>query len=202
MPDTPERSSTATAILNAAATCFLNTGYHGTSMRDIAKAAGYRSVAGLYNHYPDKEAVFVGVLAARHPYDELANAIDAIEGDTLSDLLPRVLHTLTDFFQSHSDFFRLVLIDYLEFDAIHARALIMQMQERMVGLVMRLHNAPDMPADLSPVVLVRGIAIQVLGFALTEAIMPPALRDALDRPGWQALLSQTLLHGLLNNPNP
>lgn len=199
---TSKGEDAATTILDAAANCFLSTGYNGTSMRDIARAAGYKSVAGLYNHYADKEAVFVGLLAARQPYNDLADAVDALEGDTMAVLLPRVVRTLTDFFRSHSDFFRLVLIDYLEFDAVHVRHLIMQMQDRLLGLVGRLATAPDAPENLAPAVIVRSVAMQVLGFALTDAIMPPHIRDVLPRAEWQALLGQTLLYGLLGDHEP
>ena len=50
-------------ILNVAARLFVSEGYHGISMREIAQAAGV-SKAGLYYHFQDKEALFLGVLTA------------------------------------------------------------------------------------------------------------------------------------------
>ena len=50
-------------ILNVAARLFVSEGYHGISMREIAQAVGV-SKAGLYYHFQDKEALFLGVLTA------------------------------------------------------------------------------------------------------------------------------------------
>lgn len=44
------------ACLSAALRCFEQNGFHGTSIRQIASAAGL-SVPGLYHHYPSKAAL-------------------------------------------------------------------------------------------------------------------------------------------------
>ena len=46
--------------LHAALECFLEHGYHGTSIRAVATRAGL-SVPGLYHHYPSKQALLVGI---------------------------------------------------------------------------------------------------------------------------------------------
>lgn len=48
-------------ILQAATRLFINYGYHGLSMREIAEAVGV-SKAGLYYHFEDKEALFLAIL--------------------------------------------------------------------------------------------------------------------------------------------
>lgn len=48
-------------ILDEAARLFIQQGYQGVSMRAIAEAVGV-SKAGLYYHFEDKEALFLGVL--------------------------------------------------------------------------------------------------------------------------------------------
>ncbi len=58
-----------TLILQAALQCFLAKGFHQTSMRDIAQAAGV-SLGNLYNHFPGKEAIILAVAAAES--EELA----------------------------------------------------------------------------------------------------------------------------------
>jgi TetR/AcrR family transcriptional regulator, cholesterol catabolism regulator len=47
--------------LQSALDSFLELGYHGTSVRDIARRAGL-SVPGLYHHYPRKEDLLVAVM--------------------------------------------------------------------------------------------------------------------------------------------
>ncbi|MDR2960174.1 MAG: TetR/AcrR family transcriptional regulator [Stenotrophomonas sp.] len=56
-------------ILQAALQCFLTKGFHQTSMRDIAQAAGV-SLGNLYNHFPGKQAIILAVAVAES--EELA----------------------------------------------------------------------------------------------------------------------------------
>lgn len=56
-------------ILQAALQCFLAKGFHQTSVRDIAQAAGV-SLGNLYNHFPGKEAIILAVAVAES--EELA----------------------------------------------------------------------------------------------------------------------------------
>ncbi|BBX24392.1 hypothetical protein MTER_38030 [Mycolicibacter terrae] len=51
------------AVLSAAIDAFVDTGYHGSTMRDVAARAGM-SVPGIYHHYPDKQALLVAILDA------------------------------------------------------------------------------------------------------------------------------------------
>ncbi|MCJ0905474.1 TetR/AcrR family transcriptional regulator [Rhodococcus sp. ARC_M6] len=46
--------------LAAALEAFVEQGYHGASIRDIAARAGL-SVPGLYHHYPSKQALLIGL---------------------------------------------------------------------------------------------------------------------------------------------
>ncbi|MEB3032365.1 helix-turn-helix domain-containing protein [[Mycobacterium] nativiensis] len=48
-------------VLSAAIDAFVETGYHGSTMRDLAARAGM-SVPGIYHHYPDKQALLVASL--------------------------------------------------------------------------------------------------------------------------------------------
>lgn len=48
-------------MLQAALGCFVEHGYHGTTIRVVAARAGL-SVPGLYHHYPSKQALLVGIV--------------------------------------------------------------------------------------------------------------------------------------------
>jgi AcrR family transcriptional regulator len=50
-----------TAILEASLELFSSQGYRGTSIREIAEAAGV-STGNVYHHFPDKETIFQTVL--------------------------------------------------------------------------------------------------------------------------------------------
>jgi AcrR family transcriptional regulator len=49
------------AILSAALALFVDQGYHGTTTRELAAAAGL-SVPGVYHHYPSKQAMLVELM--------------------------------------------------------------------------------------------------------------------------------------------
>ncbi|MBZ5734758.1 TetR/AcrR family transcriptional regulator [Nocardioides sp. TRM66260-LWL] len=50
-------------VLQAALAAFVEHGYHGTSVRDLARASGL-SVPGLYHHHPSKQAILVELMEA------------------------------------------------------------------------------------------------------------------------------------------
>lgn len=52
---------TLAPLLQAALDCFVEQGYHGTTIRVVAARAGL-SVPGLYHHYPSKQALLVGIV--------------------------------------------------------------------------------------------------------------------------------------------
>ncbi len=54
-------SSTRERIAAVAAPLFADRGFAGVSMRDIADAVGVKA-ASLYNHYPDKDALYAAAL--------------------------------------------------------------------------------------------------------------------------------------------
>ena len=62
-------------IVNAAIGCFIDKGFHATSMRDIAQAASV-SLGNLYNYFPGKESLIAEV--AIQEQDELAPLLDAL----------------------------------------------------------------------------------------------------------------------------
>ncbi|GEE01784.1 hypothetical protein nbrc107696_22300 [Gordonia spumicola] len=65
------------APLSAALEAFMEHGYHGTSVRDIASRAGL-SVPGLYHHYPSKQSLLQGLLELTMT-DLLRRSAQAIE---------------------------------------------------------------------------------------------------------------------------
>lgn len=76
------------AILQAAREVFLKSGYPGTSMDDVAAAAGVSKVT-IYNHFSDKHGLFVAVFSdaikqaeetSRSLVDQLATSVD-VEND-------------------------------------------------------------------------------------------------------------------------
>ncbi|NJL93753.1 MAG: TetR/AcrR family transcriptional regulator [Anaerolineae bacterium] len=200
MTATNKGDRATTTILEAAEQLFLEQGYHGTSMREIAQAAGYKSAAGLYSHFPDKEAILVALLDARDPYDTLLTILEALQATSGADFLGQLYRLLTGMLQQHSGFFRLVLLDLLEFNAAHVQVLISRFQGPLLEVVARVQGYPDINPHLPTLVLIRGMAALVIGTHMSSQVMPPAVLNQLDEAAWQGHLSHILLHGILRAP--
>jgi AcrR family transcriptional regulator len=70
----PRQNSRRTLVLDAAARLFAERGYHGTSIRDIAAAAGM-TPAAIYSHFASKSGLLVAVYEAG--VGRIAAALDA-----------------------------------------------------------------------------------------------------------------------------
>jgi AcrR family transcriptional regulator len=85
------------AILQAALRCFVESGYQGSTIRQIASAAGL-SVAGLYHHYDSKQAILVALMrSATGDLYERSVAALASAGDSVEDRFEVLLDCLVLF---------------------------------------------------------------------------------------------------------
>ncbi|WP_433034285.1 TetR/AcrR family transcriptional regulator [Actinomycetospora sp. CA-053990] len=75
------------AILNAALEAFGDKGFHGASMRDVARGAG-TSLSNLYNYFPSKSRLLAEVL--RHANDELVTRLHVAVDEAGDDAVPRM----------------------------------------------------------------------------------------------------------------
>src|SRR3990170_6094263 len=78
-------SKTRAAIFDAAYHLFLDQGYHGTSMRQVAREAGI-TPAAIYNHFEGKEALFIDLLSDRVPHHAVLGALTAAQGETAHEI--------------------------------------------------------------------------------------------------------------------
>ena len=84
----PEQNTRNNIIL-AAYDLFLQQGFHGTSMRQIAFRAGI-SLSGLYNHFKNgKEEIFEAVFWQYHPYHEVIPILLETQGDSIVERVQR-----------------------------------------------------------------------------------------------------------------
>ena len=84
--------NTKTRLLEIAIELFRRHGYSGVSVRDIASAAGI-SAPALYNHFPNKRALYQAAVAAAFE-DKAQRLLDALGGDRPAlERLDRFIHT-------------------------------------------------------------------------------------------------------------
>ena len=109
------------ALESAALSLFTAKGFHGTNIREIAEKAGL-SVGAMYSYYPNKEALFVGVVhrSEQHLSDLRAKMFLNADDEPFSR---RALRTLAEQIRltvyDNADYWRLMYIDVLEFHNEH-----------------------------------------------------------------------------------
>lgn len=96
-PDAPSRAdATRARLLAAAAEAFAERGFHGTTTRDIAAAAGM-SPAAVYVHYESKEQLLYQL--SRDGHRQIIDLIDAV--DDASAVPADRLHAVLRAFAGH-----------------------------------------------------------------------------------------------------
>lgn len=80
-------------ILEAATRLFVERGYHGIAMREIAEASGV-SKAGLYYYFRDKEELFVAILSSYLNQLEQSLTLAIASGDTARERLTGIVRAI------------------------------------------------------------------------------------------------------------
>ena len=159
---------TRETILNAAHHLFIKQGYHGTSMRQIAREAGI-ALGGLYNHFSGKEAVFEAVYYAFHPYHQVFPAILEAQGENLDLLVRDAIHRMMAVVEGRPDFMNLMFIEMVEFKSTHARQLFSSLLPEGMKLLEHLvEQYPEQIRQIPPQMVVRTFLGLFFGYYLTE----------------------------------
>lgn len=189
MPETPREQ-----ILRAAQQLFLTKGYSATSMRDIAAEAGQRAVAGIYNHFANKEAIFEAMIHERTPFTFVLAQISTIEADTAPEFIRIMLTRLMPIVIERYEYIELIQIDMREFQSAHVRALLTdEVIPKLFAIFARLQALPGLKPN-EPIVLLRLIVSMVAGFALTHKIGVPYLQ-MLSNDAWIEQYINLFLYG-------
>ncbi len=128
-------------ILDAALKLFSHQGYRGTSIREIADAAGL-STGNLYHQFPDKETIFNGLLdqywdIVAAPEFPLNKAL--VEG-AFPDDLEALGRAARESVKHYRAYVALIYVDVVEFEGRHIRRFYGEMARRYEDF-MRSHPA-------------------------------------------------------------
>ncbi|MCL5273622.1 MAG: TetR/AcrR family transcriptional regulator [Chloroflexi bacterium] len=131
---------TRAEIMLAAHTLFLEKGYNGTSIRQIAQRAGI-ALGGIYNHFGSKEEIFAAVFTERHPYLEILPLINAAQGSTVESMIQDLAKHITTVLEARPDFLNLMFIEIVEFKGEHLSSLVERVLPMMSHFAERLDEA-------------------------------------------------------------
>jgi AcrR family transcriptional regulator len=181
---TSRAERTRTEIVAAAHRLFMERGFHGTSMRQIAQEAGV-ALGGIYNHFATKGDIFAAVLMERHPYHEVLPLMIAAEGDTLEEILRDAARRMVGALEKRTDFLNLTFIEVVEFKGQHMPQLFQVIFPQVMVLSQRFLASRDELRPIPVFVLVRAFIGLFFSFLITDIFiaehLPPEGREnALD----------------------
>ncbi len=202
MPEQNQKrgEQTRLAIIQAAHDLFVQQGYHGTSMRQIAGNAGI-ALGGLYNHFASKEEVFEAVFLEYHPYREVLPAILAAPAETIEQFANDTIRRMLKAIHGQPEFMNLMFIEVVEFKSTHTQKLFSILMPQINQV---LQNVIDMNRDrLRPIpapMLLRVYFGQFFAYFLTEVILADQA-PAEFREGAVDYFVDIFLHGVVRNDN-
>ncbi len=165
-------------ILQAAYRLFLKQGFHGTSMRQIADAAGI-ALGGTYNHFATKEQIFEEVVFENHPLNLILPVVEKIEEDSVEGFVRQAGHMIQKELAARGSFLNLVFIELVEFKAKHMFGFILKILPRGLLFARQIRakegNLRKYPV---PVILLGFVGMMFAYFVMEEMVgrlRPPGL---------------------------
>lgn len=184
-------------IIQAAHDLFVQQGYHGTSMRQIALRAE-TALGGLYNHFASKEEVFQAVFLEYHPYREVLPKVLNAQGETIEEFVRDAVTRILKAVEKRPDFMNLMFIEVVEFKSLHAKDLFTAILPQVMPVVHRLLQTDQDKLRTAPEpMVVRTFFGLIFGYFMTDIILGPQA-PAEFREDAEGYFVDIYLHGILN----
>lgn len=171
---------TRDVIAAAAHQLFLEQGYHGTSMRQIASATGL-ALGGIYNHFESKEQIFSEVLIAHHPYLDVLPALQAAQGETVEEFVRDAANRLVSNLDERLDFLKLLFIELVEFNGTHFPQIFELFYPEVIGFAEKFTREQTELRDIPGPILVRAFIGMFFSYFMTEMLfgqyLPPGSNE-------------------------
>jgi len=169
----PQIEKNQEKIEKAALRLFIQRGFYGTSVRDIAKGAGV-SLGNVYNYYSTKEQLFNSLV---HRYEakmaallrvELANVSGTIDD---ADNLRRLAAGVRKIVYKEPDYWRLMYMDITEFGNRHFAFVFRDLSRRLGNLLNQpIQFQNGTPSKVKPNVAFTAIYLQFFTYFLVEKL--------------------------------
>jgi AcrR family transcriptional regulator len=187
---------TRSRIRQAALDLFIDQGFHGTSMRQIAGRAGV-ALAAIYHHTPSKEALFVELLSDLIPHRRLVAAMSRASGDSIESLVTDATRRMAEALTDQQANMRLMFIELLEFQGRHASFLAGELLPGAVEFIARLQQADGRLRPYSPMIIARAFFGLIMSYAVSVAFFKDI--ELIEfQPDDLTAFGNILLHGILD----
>jgi len=187
---------TRLAIEEAAITLFMEQGYHGTSMRQIAQRA-HHPLGGIYNHFSSKEEIFKGIIIDKHPYRVILPAILEAEGETLEGFFKNAFRIITSELGERPEFVNLMLIELVEFKGKHGAIMLREIAPKILPVFERVIKGRKGLRVTNPAVLMRSFIGSVVSYLITDMVISNSVISRLMPKNVSDAYVDIFLHGIL-----
>lgn len=174
------READRAGLLQAAERVFSDRGYHATSIRDIAREAGF-SVGGVYQFFASKDELYLCIVEAQWAYFfDLLNA--ALQVEDVRGRLLALTEAMFQAFEERRGFFKLFLSERGRLSAAFTGEIAQRVGERTRTLRVRLVDLMQAGVDRG---LLQPVAPEMLASAymgMVHNCMFEALASGMSRP--------------------
>jgi AcrR family transcriptional regulator len=187
---------TRNLIIQSAHDLFLQQGYHGTSMRQIANRSSL-ALGSLYNHFISKEEIFRAVFIQFNPYRTIVPSLLQAEGESIEELVGDSARRVSDALKRHPDFLNLMFIEIVEFNNVHISELFNLIYPNAILIVERIMTIdPQRLRPIPPLILLRTFLGLIFSYFISEVVLA---QNAPQEFSLNALdhLTDIFLHGIL-----
>lgn len=189
---------TRAAIIESAYALFLQNGYHGTSMRQIAERAGL-ALGGIYNYFASKEEIFAAVFDTNHPYRRIIPIFEVADGDTIDEFVRNAARRVqSEIVGAEEKLLPLMFVELVEFQGRHMAQLVESFLPKVMGFVQRFSQRRGKLRAVPLPVMLRMLVSMFVGYLLTGIVLRqvPAF-NAAEFDGFDGMVD-IYLHGILD----
>ena len=190
--------ATREAIIKAAFNLFVQQGYHGTSMRDIAAGAGI-TAGSIYNHFNDKAEIFQSVILNYHPIVVVLPHLQQAEGQSAEDLIRDAARRMTEVIQANPGIIKLFATELVEMNGKNMNYLTSAILPITQLFMQRLYSTGEVARPTHPMQFFRAFLGMLISYSVTGLIfesLPEA--NNFDQPMDKYI--EIFLWGVLGKP--
>ncbi len=162
--------TTRLAIEDAALELFLQYGFHGTSMRQIAEQTGL-ALGGIYNHFSSKEEIFAALILDNSPYKQIVPLILAAKAETAEELFHSAAQIIVSELGKRQDFVKLMFIEVVEFNGKHIGLLITEVAPRLLPIFEKVTKIRKNLRHTNPAILLRSFLGLFFSYYITDIVL-------------------------------
>ncbi len=186
---------TKQAIVDAAHLLFVEQGYAATSIRQIAEKSGL-ALGGIYNHFPNKEAIFSEVIISKHPFHQVLPLLQAAPGKTVEEFVRNAAKSMVAELGKRPDFVKLIFVELVEFEGRNLPKMFTLVFPQILPLIARFNKSKRELREIDTFVLFRAFLGLFFSYYMTEFLLAGVPKTMLKDHSLDAFV-EIFLHGVL-----